>query len=106
MPSRFVSTPVHPVTWLSRSVVLRPAFGLANEHPRVDLLHPGPGVGGHCLPVDPLYLAHHSDHARLTEHARAVNDGMGPYMRELLEDALGSLAGARVAVFGLDVRRL
>ncbi|MDS0281604.1 nucleotide sugar dehydrogenase [Haloarcula onubensis] len=82
-------------------VVPRPAFDLANEHPRVDLLHPGPGVGGHCLPVDPLYLGQHSDHVQLIEHARAVNDGMVEYVQELLGDALGSLAGKRVAVFGL-----
>ncbi|WP_324661913.1 nucleotide sugar dehydrogenase [Haloarcula sediminis] len=82
-------------------VVPRPAFELANEHPRVDILNPGPGVGGHCLPVDPLYLEHHSDHVDLIERARVVNDGMVDYVRELLEDGLGSLAGKRVAVFGL-----
>ncbi len=82
-------------------VVPRPAFELANEHPRVDLLHPGPGVGGHCLPVDPLYLGQHSDHVALIEHARAVNDGMVYYVRDLLEDGLGSLADASIAVFGL-----
>ena len=82
-------------------VVPRPAFELANEHPRVDLLHPGPGVGGHCLPVDPLYLGQHSDHVDLIEHARAVNDGMVDYVRDLLVDGLGSLAGKQVAVFGL-----
>jgi UDP-N-acetyl-D-mannosaminuronic acid dehydrogenase len=82
-------------------VVPRPAFELANEHPRVDLLHPGPGVGGHCLPVDPLYLGQHSDHVELIEHARAVNDGMVDYVRELLEDGLGTLTEKRIAVFGL-----
>jgi len=82
-------------------VVPRPAFELANEHPRVDILYPGPGVGGHCLPVDPLYLGQHSDHVDLIEHARAVNDGMVYYVRDLLEDGLGSLAGKRIAVFGL-----
>ncbi|WP_277540893.1 nucleotide sugar dehydrogenase [Haloarcula laminariae] len=82
-------------------VVPRPAFELANEHPRVDILRPGPGVGGHCLPVDPLYLGQHSDHVDLIERARAVNDGMVDYVRELLEDGLGSLAGTRIAVFGL-----
>lgn len=82
-------------------VVPRPAFELASEHPRVDLLYPGPGVGGHCLPVDPLYLGQHSDHVDLIERARAVNDGMVDYVRGLLEDGLGSLAEKRVAVFGL-----
>ncbi|PSP83095.1 nucleotide sugar dehydrogenase [Halobacteriales archaeon QS_6_64_34] len=82
-------------------VVPRPAFELANEHPRVDILHPGPGVGGHCLPVDPLYLGEHSDHVDLIERARAVNDGMVDYVWDLLEDGLGDLAKTQVAVFGL-----
>ncbi len=82
-------------------VVPRPAFELASEHPRVDILRPGPGVGGHCLPVDPLYLGQHSDHVDLIERARAVNDGMVDYVRDLLEDGLGSLAETRIAVFGL-----
>ena len=82
-------------------VVPRAAFELANEHPRVELLDPGPGVGGHCLPVDPLYLGQHSDHVALIERARAVNDGMVDYVRGLLEDALGTLAETRLAVFGL-----
>ncbi|MFT5455333.1 MAG: UDP-N-acetyl-D-mannosaminuronic acid dehydrogenase [Myxococcota bacterium] len=43
---------------------------LANHHPRVNLLRPGPGVGGHCLPVDPLFLAHaHPEVARMVRAA-------------------------------------
>lgn len=79
----------------------RPAFELANVHPRVSLLRPGPGVGGHCLPVDPLYLGEGSDNVELIEQARAVNDGMVEYVKGMLSDGLDTLQGSRVAVFGL-----
>ncbi len=51
------------------------AIGLANRHPRVEILRPGPGVGGHCIAVDPWFLAHAApDSAALIRAARAVND--------------------------------
>lgn len=48
---------------------------LANRHPRVNILNPGPGVGGHCIAVDPWFIAHRSpEHSRLIRTAREVND--------------------------------
>ncbi|WP_164854831.1 UDP-N-acetyl-D-mannosamine dehydrogenase [Devosia sp. 1566] len=48
---------------------------LANQHPRVNVLSPGPGVGGHCIPVDPWFIvAAAPDTARLIRTAREVND--------------------------------
>src|SRR3990167_7733714 len=48
---------------------------LANRHPRVNILHPGPGVGGHCIAVDPWFIVSSSpDAARLIRTAREVND--------------------------------
>jgi UDP-N-acetyl-D-mannosaminuronic acid dehydrogenase len=48
---------------------------LANRHPRVDILNPGPGVGGHCIPVDPWFLVHAAPGtAQLIRTAREVND--------------------------------
>ncbi len=48
---------------------------LANRHPRVNILQPGPGVGGHCIAVDPWFIVARSpDHARLIKTAREVND--------------------------------
>ena len=50
-------------------------IGLANRHPRVQILQPGPGVGGHCIAVDPWFLvARAPDEARLIRTAREVND--------------------------------
>ena len=49
---------------------------LANRHPRVNILQPGPGVGGHCIAVDPWFIvSQNPDEARLIRTAREVNDG-------------------------------
>jgi len=79
----------------------REAIDLANEHPRVDILQPGPGVGGHCLPIDPWFLGQGSDGLDLIETARNVNDGMVEYVIELLRDELGSLDGRKIAILGV-----
>jgi UDP-N-acetyl-D-mannosaminuronic acid dehydrogenase len=50
-------------------------IGLANKHPRVNILNPGPGVGGHCIAVDPWFIVAAAPHeARLIRTAREVND--------------------------------
>jgi UDP-N-acetyl-D-mannosaminuronic acid dehydrogenase len=50
-------------------------IALANRHPRVNILHPGPGVGGHCIAVDPWFIASSSvKNTKLIQAARAVND--------------------------------
>jgi UDP-N-acetyl-D-mannosaminuronic acid dehydrogenase len=52
---------------------------LANRHPRVNILKPGPGVGGHCVAVDPWFIIHSApEQARLLRTAREVNDSK-PY---------------------------
>ena len=52
-------------------------IALANRHPRVEILNPGPGVGGHCIPVDPWFIADAAPHLTpLIQAARQVNDGM------------------------------
>lgn len=79
----------------------REAIGLANEHPRVDLLQPGPGVGGHCLPVDPWFLGADSDELELIRTAREVNDGMTSFVVDLVRSELGSLSDATIAVLGV-----
>lgn len=80
---------------------VRDAIQLANLHPRVDILNPGPGVGGHCLPVDPLFLKTGSDETALVDCARRVNDRMPSYVVDRLSDTVGTLAGRTVAVLGI-----
>lgn len=79
----------------------REAIELANEHPRVELLQPGPGVGGHCLPIDPWFLGQGSDELDLIEAARRVNDGMSEYIIALLREELGDLSGKKIAILGV-----
>ena len=56
---------------------------LANHHPRVDILQPGPGVGGHCIAVDPWFIVSQArDQARLIETSRSVNDGKPGYVAD------------------------
>lgn len=79
----------------------REAIAMANEHPRVEILRPGPGVGGHCIPIDPLFLTHGNDIPMLIETARTVNDGMPEFVIEFLSAALGELKGTTVTLLGV-----
>ena len=48
---------------------------LSNRHPRVNILQPGPGVGGHCIAVDPWFIVHANPHlAKMIKLARVIND--------------------------------
>lgn len=75
---------------------------LANRHPRVNILQPGPGVGGHCIAVDPWFLVH-ADPANtpLIRTAREVNDGKTDYVIEKANELVESLPGAAIACLGL-----
>ena len=80
------------------------AISLANNHPRVNVLRPGPGVGGHCIAVDPWFLVQiDAEASRLLRAAREVNDAMPRYVCDrLLQSA--DLRGGHVAVLGLAYR--
>ncbi len=60
------------------------AIRLANTHPRVNVHTPGPGVGGHCIPIDPWFLAE-SGHAKLIPVSREINDSMPAYVVDLVK---------------------
>ena len=78
------------------------AVEVANRHPRVRILNPGPGVGGHCISVDPWFFVEAApDLAQLIHVARLVNDGQPAYVITRLEQALGNLAGKTIALLGL-----
>jgi nucleotide sugar dehydrogenase len=85
-------------------VDVRTAIELANSHPRVDLLDPGPGVGGHCIPIDPLFLGQESDETTLIDAARSINDRMPGHVVDRLGETLGSIDGANVAIFGITYK--
>lgn len=79
------------------------AIQIANMHPRIHFLNPGPGVGGHCISVDPWFLVETApDIARLIRTAREVNDWQPHYVVNMVARAVGgSIAGKQMAVLGL-----
>ncbi|MEW5936515.1 MAG: nucleotide sugar dehydrogenase [Candidatus Thermoplasmatota archaeon] len=81
------------------------AMRLANRHPRVKLFKPGPGVGGHCLPVDPWFIVEKvPEEARLIRTALEVNEGMPLHVIKAVEEVFARegkrLKGARIALLG------
>jgi UDP-N-acetyl-D-mannosaminuronic acid dehydrogenase len=80
----------------------RRAIALANRHPRVQVLQPGVGVGGHCIPIDPWFLAAAApEDARLIRAARAVNDDIPRRIAQRLRDAAARFGAPRIACLGL-----
>lgn len=84
---------------------------LANRHPRVNILKPGPGVGGHCIAVDPWFIVNASpEHTPLISAARRVNDERPDVIAERVHAAVRDQkvsrpsAQARIACFGLSFK--
>jgi UDP-N-acetyl-D-mannosaminuronic acid dehydrogenase len=64
-------------------------IALANRHPRVNILQPGPGVGGHCIAVDPWFIVSKTpEEARLIRTAREVNDAKPGWVLEKVDGAV------------------
>jgi len=74
---------------------------LANTHPRVEMLSPGPGVGGHCLPVDPWFLTDSDADTSLIETARQINDSMPGYVVSIVQSEIELTPEKKVAVLGI-----
>jgi UDP-N-acetyl-D-mannosaminuronic acid dehydrogenase len=75
---------------------------LANRHPRVNILTPGPGVGGHCIAVDPWFIVHGApEDTPLIRTARGVNDGKIHHVIRKATELVEAHPGARVACLGL-----
>ena len=75
---------------------------LANRHPRVNILQPGPGVGGHCIAVDPWFIVHGApEHTPLIRTARGVNDSKIHHVIGRAEALIAANPAARVACLGL-----
>jgi UDP-N-acetyl-D-mannosaminuronic acid dehydrogenase len=77
-------------------------IGLANNHPRVSILKPGPGVGGHCIAVDPWFIVDSApEQTPLIRQARAVNDGMPDRVLQRVEQAASRFRRPIIACLGL-----
>lgn len=86
-------------------------IALSNRHPRVDILKPGPGVGGHCIAVDPWFIiSGNPDEAKIIHSARLVNESKPRWVVAKVHEALGqylvanpekSMSDLKVACYGV-----
>ncbi|MDA9044999.1 UDP-N-acetyl-D-mannosamine dehydrogenase [Gammaproteobacteria bacterium] len=82
-------------------------ISLANRHPRVNILNPGPGVGGHCIAVDPWFLAHAStQNSNLIQAARHVNDYKKEWVIKKIIEKVASLKTIKpkIGILGLSFK--
>ncbi|PWZ96536.1 UDP-N-acetyl-D-mannosamine dehydrogenase, partial [Staphylococcus pseudintermedius] len=78
---------------------------MANKHPRVNIHLPGPGVGGHCLAVDPYFIiAKDPENSPLIQTGRRINRSMPAYVVETTKNMLRELTGNKIVVFGLTYK--
>jgi UDP-N-acetyl-D-mannosaminuronic acid dehydrogenase len=78
---------------------------LANRHPRVKILNPGPGVGGHCIAVDPWFLVDRAPElARLIRTAREVNDAKPHWVVQRVQQCAAKLRDPVIACLGLSFK--
>jgi len=82
------------------------AIKLANRHPRVDILNPGAGVGGHCIPVDPWFLV--TKDTKIIKQSLLTNEKMPLHMVDLLKGGLAKagkdLRGSNIALLGVSYK--
>ena len=74
---------------------------LANRHPRVNVLNPGPGVGGHCIPIDPWFLVESTKTGDFIRLARKVNDNRPLIIADKVIAKAQKVKGDRVAILGV-----
>lgn len=81
---------------------------IANKHPRVNILQPGPGVGGHCISVDPWFLVgDYPGLANIILAARKINDSMPEFVLERIRDIMrekGMTDVSKVGLYGLTYK--
>lgn len=75
---------------------------MANKHPRVNILQPGCGVGGHCIAVDPWFIVHDfPDDAKMIRTARETNDAKPLYVISKVQEAVKGMKNPKIACLGL-----
>lgn len=80
-------------------------IALANAHPRVEILSPGPGVGGHCIPVDPHFLSDANPFVtELIQAARRINERMPNQIVRRIGQLAGGGGGQKIALLGASYK--
>lgn len=80
------------------------AIELANKHPRVNILKPGPGVGGHCIAVDPWFLTESSMHPGIIQMAREINDSMPNHVMKIVRNTISGIRNPKITLLGLSYK--
>jgi UDP-N-acetyl-D-mannosaminuronic acid dehydrogenase len=84
---------------------VREVIKYANMHPRVNILNPGPGVGGHCIAVDPWFILENSDRKdTLIEKSRNINNNMPFIVSERAAEIINKYKEPMVTIFGLSYK--
>jgi UDP-N-acetyl-D-mannosaminuronic acid dehydrogenase len=80
-------------------------IGLANRHPRVNILQPGAGVGGHCIAIDPWFIVDAApDQARIIRTAREINDHKPHWVLDKIKAAIAEALSAKPGATMRDVK--
>jgi nucleotide sugar dehydrogenase len=87
-----------------RGIDITEVITAANSQPYSHIHQPGVGVGGHCIPVYPHFLFNDDPDLRIPPLARQINEGMGAFTVDTIEDRIGSLDGQKVVVLGVAYR--
>tara|TARA_B100000575_G_C23143616_1_gene666635 strand:- start:7035 stop:8276 length:1242 start_codon:yes stop_codon:yes gene_type:complete len=78
---------------------------ISNRHPRVNVLQPGPGVGGHCVAVDPWFIVSSApDQAKLIKQARLINDAKPDWVVSQIESHMRKQKNCDVIIYGLTFK--
>jgi UDP-N-acetyl-D-mannosaminuronic acid dehydrogenase len=78
---------------------------LSNHHPRVNILQPGPGVGGHCIAVDPWFIVSSApEHTKIIRVAREINDGKSKYTLNKIKAAADQFKKPVIACLGITFK--
>ncbi len=81
------------------------AIELCNKHPRVNIHQPGPGVGGHCIAVDPWFIAEKQpETAKIIDLCRRTNDSMPDHVASEIIEILGDTKSPKVAILGVTYK--
>ena len=80
-------------------------ISLANRHPRVNILQPGPGVGGHCIAVDPWFIiSSNPENSKIIKTAREINDLKPYWVVSKIKENLKGISSPKVLCLGLSFK--
>ncbi|HOA80604.1 MAG TPA: nucleotide sugar dehydrogenase, partial [Defluviitaleaceae bacterium] len=81
------------------------AIELANKHPRINYHKPGPGVGGHCIPIDPWFIVEKfPEKTQLIRQSRDINDRQPKHVFDLIARMTSGMPSPKIAILGVSYK--